>query len=119
MTERGSGGQSPRLKGGSTGFLSGWWAKPSEFQPRPAGTRRMGNRPGTIRNPLFQKFAADFFGAAAASGGSLTHNQNDASKGALKDALAILRPCLPDGFVPVALPLSTLKNIKAKSAKRR
>jgi len=51
-------------------------------------------------------------------GGSLTLDQNRGT-GSLIEAIEILRPCLPEGFVPKALPLKTMQRIKTQVARRR
>jgi hypothetical protein len=51
-----------------------------------------------------------------AAGGRLTLDKNS-GKGTLPEALRLLSPYLPSGFIPKALPLSTLAQIKAVEKK--
>jgi hypothetical protein len=91
--------------------------KLTQPQSGPKPTRR--RRPvGSITNWPFQIFVRDLLLAASGCGGRLTLNHTNET-GTLIDAIEILRPCLPERLVPRALPLTTMKKIKAKSAKRR
>jgi hypothetical protein len=83
--------------------------------PRPA-EHRSGRRTGTVNNPRFQAFAQALFLAAEATGGQFTLEKN-IGKGGVIDAIDILRPHLPDGFLPKQLPLSTLQRIKTRVSK--
>jgi len=77
-----------------------------------------GRRAGTIKNRNFQIFVGDVLRAAEACGGRLGLEKN-IGKGSLVEAITILTPCLPKGFVPTPLPLSTLQRVKSNLAKRR
>jgi hypothetical protein len=79
---------------------------------------RRGRPAGTITNRMFKSFVGDLLWAAEACGGRLTFEKN-IKKGTLIDAINILTPCLPDGFVPRVLSGSTLQRIKSKRTKRR
>jgi hypothetical protein len=77
--------------------------------PRPRAHQR-GRRPGTAKNPSFRVFLRKLRNAAKASGGTLGLQKN-MEKGALLEAIEIVAPHLPDGFVPKDLSASTLQNI--------
>jgi hypothetical protein len=79
---------------------------------------RRGRRPGTVKNRTFQSFVRGLFLAAERTGGRYTLEKN-IGKGTVIEAIDILAPYLPDGFVPKNLPLSTLQRIKSTLSKRR
>jgi hypothetical protein len=79
---------------------------------------RRGRRAGTVKDRMFQIFVRDLLLATEACGGRLGFEKN-IGKGRLVEAINILKPCLPKGFVPTPLPLSTLQRIKSQLAKRR
>jgi hypothetical protein len=93
------------------------WVLGEAERVRPKAHGR-GRRAGTVKNRMFQIFVWDLLQAAEACGGKLGLEKN-IGKGALIEAINILTPCLPKGFVPTPLPLSTLQRIKSKRTKRR
>jgi len=68
-----------------------------------------GRRPGRV-NWMFAAFVVKLRRAARAAGGGLGLQKN-IPKGALLEAIKIVAPHLPDGFVPKRLSASTLQNI--------
>jgi hypothetical protein len=87
------------------------WVREETEPPRPRAHRR-GRRPGTVKNPRFRVFLRKLRSAAKASGGTLGLQKNIAKgKGPLLDAIKIVAPHLPDGFVPERLSASTLQRI--------
>jgi hypothetical protein len=68
-----------------------------------------GRRPGRV-NWMFAAFVVKLRRAARSAGGRLGLQKN-IKKGALLDAIKLLAPHLPDGFVPKRLSASTLQNI--------
>jgi hypothetical protein len=64
----------------------------------------------------FHLFTLELLWDVRAAGGRLTLDKNMAT-GTLLEALRLLRPYLPPGFVPIALPLSTLAGLKALDKK--
>jgi hypothetical protein len=66
-----------------------------------------GRRPGRV-NWMFAAFVVKLRRAASAAGGRLGLQKN-ISKGALLEAIKILAPHLPDGFVPKPMSTSTLQ----------
>jgi hypothetical protein len=93
------------------------WVLGEAERVRPKAHRR-GRRAGTVKDRMFQIFVSDLLQAAEACSGKLGLEKN-IGKGTLIEAIAILTPCLPKGFVPTPLPLSTLQRIKSKRTKRR
>jgi hypothetical protein len=85
-----------------------WTGKATE-PPRPRVHRR-GRRPGTVKNPTFRVFLRKLSNAAKAHGGRLGLQKN-ISEGALLEAIEIVAPHLPEGFVPKRRSASTLQNI--------
>jgi hypothetical protein len=85
-----------------------WVAEETE-PPRPRAHRR-GRRPGTVKNRRFRVFLRKLRDAAKAYGGRLGLQKNT-PEGALLEAIDILAPHLPDGFVPKRLSASTLQRI--------
>jgi hypothetical protein len=85
------------------------WTGEATEPPRPRARRR-GRRPGTVKNPSFRVFLRKLSDAAKAHGGRLGLQKN-IPKGALLEAIKIVAPHLPDGFVPKRLSASTLQNI--------
>jgi hypothetical protein len=85
-----------------------WTGKATE-PPRPRA-HRTGRRPGTVKNPNFRAFLRKLRNAAKAYGGRLGLQKN-IRKGALLEAIKIVAPHLPDGFVPKPLSVSTLQRI--------
>ena len=83
-----------------------------ETEPPRARAHRRGRRPGTAKNLRFRVFLRKLRNAAKASGGTLGLQKNIAKgKGPLLDAIEIVAPHLPDGFVPERLSASTLQRI--------
>ena len=78
--------------------------------------KKRGKKPGTVNNPAFHDFVLSLLSGAADAGGELTLDQNF-KKGTLADALNILRPHLPRGVIPNALPFGTIQKIKSAHAK--
>lgn len=91
-----------------------------EVPPLMAGVatlrKKRGKKPGTVNNPEFHDFVWSLLSGAADAGGEFTLDKN-AEKGTLIDALNILRPHLPRGVIPNALPLGTIQKIKTSHAK--
>jgi hypothetical protein len=85
------------------------WTWEETEPPRPRAHRR-GRRPGTAKNRRFRVFLRKLTNAAKAHGGRLGLQKN-IPKGALLEAIEIVAPHLPDGFVPKRLSASTLQNI--------
>jgi len=85
-----------------------WTGEETEL-PRPRAHRR-GRRPGTVENPRFRVFIRKLRHAAKDHGGRLGLQKNT-PKGALWEAVTIVAPHLPRGFVPKPLSASTLQRI--------
>jgi hypothetical protein len=85
------------------------WTWDETEPPRPR-THRRGRRQGTVKNPRFRVFLRKLSNAAKAHGGRLGLQKN-IPKGALLEAIEIVAPHLPEGFVPKRLSASTLQNI--------
>ena len=85
-----------------------WTGEETEL-PRPRAHRR-GRRPGTVENPRFRVFIRKLRHAAKDHGGWLGLQKNT-PKGALWEAVKIVAPHLPRGFVPKPLSASTLQRI--------
>jgi hypothetical protein len=81
-----------------------------ETEPPRRRAHRRGRRPGTVKNQRFRLFVRKLRRAAKACGGRLGLQKN-IMKGALLEAIDILAPHLPDGFVPKPLSASTLQRI--------
>jgi hypothetical protein len=96
-------------------FLELMIGETEQVRPR---TYARGRRSGTIKNPTFRIFLRGLVKCAVASGGRLTLEKN-IRKGTLIDAIDMLAPYLPDGFVPESLPFSTLQRIKSSLTQRR
>ena len=58
-----------------------------------------GRRSGTVTHWIFQNFASELLISTSAAGGRLTLEKNT-RKGSLVEAIRMLAPNLPDGFVP-------------------
>jgi hypothetical protein len=90
---------------------------------RRKGARRPAGRPSSdglgfaVSNRLL-RFTLHLLWDVRAAGGRLTLDKN-MRKGTLPEALKLLSPCLPPGFVPDELPLSTLQRVKALDQKTR
>jgi hypothetical protein len=85
------------------------WTGAETEPPRPRAHRR-GRRPGTVKNLRFRVFLRKLRNAAKAYGGRLGLQKN-IPEGALLEAIKIVAPHLPDGFVPKSLSASTLQRI--------
>ena len=85
------------------------WTEEETEPPRPRAHRR-GRRPGTVENPRFRVFIRKLRHAAKDHGGRLGLQKNT-PKGALWEAVKIVAPHLPPGFVPKPLSASTLQRI--------
>ena len=94
------------------------WVLGEEAERIKRRVHRRGRRAGTVKDQMFQIFVRDLLRAAEACGGRLGVEKN-IGKGRLVEAINILKPCLPRGFVPTSLSLSTLQRIKSQLAKRR
>jgi hypothetical protein len=88
-----------------------------ESGPARRRAHRRGRRPGTVRNWLFAAFVVKLRIAVRAAGGRLGLQKN-INKGALLEAIEILGPDLPDGFVPKPLSASTLQRIITRPVTR-
>jgi hypothetical protein len=88
------------------------------IDPTQPQVHHRGRRSGSVKNRPFRSFVRDLFRVAEAAGGRFTFEKNT-GRGTLIEAIRILGPCLPDGFVPKALPFSTLQRVKSSFAKRR
>jgi hypothetical protein len=85
------------------------WTGAETEPPRPRA-HRSGRRPGTVKNRRFRVFLRKLTNAAKAYGGRLGLQKN-IPEGALLEAIEIVAPHLPDGFVPKSLSASTLQRI--------
>jgi len=85
------------------------WTEEETEPPRPRA-HRSGRPLGTVESPKFRVFVRELRRAAKAYGGRLGLQKNF-KKGALLDAIKLLAPHLPDGFVPKRLSASTLQRI--------
>jgi hypothetical protein len=88
------------------------------FEPTRPQAHRRGRRSGTVKNRAFQIFVRGLFFAAETADGRYTLEKN-IGRGTVSQAIEILTPYLPDGFVPKNLPFSTLQRIKSTLPKRR
>jgi len=84
------------------------------IRPQP---HRRGRRSGTVKNRPFQIFVRGLFLAAETAGGRYTLEKNIGT-GSVLEAIEILTPYLPDGFLP-KYSFSTLQRIKSGLPKRR
>ena len=91
-----------------------WPHEVEEFtQNRPTRVHRRGRPRGRVKNREFQVFVRGLFLAAQRAGGRYTLEKN-IREGTVIEAINILAPYLPDGFVPKNLPFSTLQRIKSR-----
>lgn len=91
------------------------------FPPMPgmSGLRsKQGRSKGSVNDATFQDFVFHILVAAEVAGGDLTIDKNQGT-GSLRDALETLRPHLPEGMVPKALPFGTIQKIKTRHLKAR
>lgn len=80
--------------------------------------QKKGRAKGTVNDAMFELFIRNILHCTANAGGELTFDKNF-EKGTLKDVLNILRPHLPRGVVPNALPYGTIQKIKTELLKDR
>jgi hypothetical protein len=92
---------------GMTQFLA---CMREESGPARRRAHRRGRRPGTVKNRVFAAFVVKLRREVKAAGGRLGLQKN-LEKGTLLEAIDILAPHLPDGFVPQPLSVSTLQRI--------
>jgi hypothetical protein len=85
------------------------WTGEETEPPRPR-VHRKGRRRGTVKNRRFRVFLRKLRNAARGHGGRLGLQKNT-PKGPLLEAIEIVAPHLPDGFVPKRLSASTLQRI--------
>jgi hypothetical protein len=93
----------------------------SSIPPMPgtAALREKRGRPkGSFKDRMFEVFIRHILLFTDENGGELTFDKNF-HKGTLVDVLNILRPRLPRGIVPNALPYGTIQKIKTKYLKDR
>jgi hypothetical protein len=76
-------------------------------------SRRQGRKSGAVKDLRFQHFVRNLLVDAKLTGGKLALEKN-IKKGALIDAINMLAPHLPVGFVPKPLKMSTLQRIKRR-----
>jgi hypothetical protein len=95
-----------KIETGIEMFLRQW----VELEPTRRRAHRRGRRPGAVKNRAFQVFIRKLARTAKAAGGRLGLQKN-IEKGPLLEAIKIVAPHLPDGFVPKRLSASTLQNI--------
>src|SRR5215475_8344109 len=81
-----------------------------ETEPSRPRAHRKGRRPGAVKNRRFRVFLRKLRNAAKAYGGRLGLQKN-IPEGALLEAIKIVAPHLPNGFVPKSLSASTLQRI--------
>jgi hypothetical protein len=81
-----------------------------ETEPNRRRADQRGRPLGTVTHPRFRVFLRELRHTAKTHGGRLGLQKN-AKKGALLDAIKLLAPHLPDGFVPKRLSASTLQRI--------
>jgi hypothetical protein len=86
-----------------------------QIQPQ---AHRRGRPRGRVKNREFQVFVRGLFLAAEWAGGRYTLEKN-IREGTVIEAINILAPYLPAGFVPKNLPFSTLQRMKSTLPKRR
>jgi hypothetical protein len=77
---------------------------------------KKGRRRGAVKDITFEVFIRQILLWAAEYDGEFTHDKNF-KKGTLIEVLNILRPHLPKGVVPNALPYGTIQKIKTKFLK--
>jgi hypothetical protein len=80
-------------------------------------TQRRGRPLGTVKRSTFETFIRDLLQASRYAGRELTFEKN-IGKGTLIDAINLLEPYLPTGFIPRPLP-STLQRIKTALRRTR
>jgi hypothetical protein len=81
-----------------------------DTEPPRRRAHRSGRPRGTVKNRRFRVFLRELSRAAKVFGGRLGLQKN-IPKGALLEAIEIVAPHLPDGFVPKSLSVSTLQRI--------
>jgi hypothetical protein len=95
------------IEQGMDGFFV--WVQEDMEAPR-RRVHRSGRPPGTVKNRRFRVFLRELRRAAKVFGGRLGLQKN-IQKGALLEAIKIVAPHLPEGFVPKRLSASTLQRI--------
>src|SRR4051812_47586684 len=79
---------------------------------RKQGRSPGGRPPGAVRSPIFQNFVRDLRTTVNAVGGKLTlEKDTPGGSGSMIEAFRMLKPHLPDDFIPNALGASTLRNL--------
>jgi hypothetical protein len=76
--------------------------------PKP---RQRGQKPGWVKHPIFHNFAFDIYLSTKVADGNLTFDKNG-PLGTWLDAIEMLAPYLPAGFVPEPFPGSALQRLK-------
>jgi hypothetical protein len=89
---------------------------PHQKTKRPVGRPNRGGFSDPEGPGSFKLFVLRFLWDVGAVGGGLTIDKNH-QKGTLVDALRLLSPHLPSGFIPNALPFSTLSDLNALAKK--
>jgi hypothetical protein len=90
-------------------------------RPKPSLNRVGRPARGGLSDPVgpgsFTQFVIRLWWDITAAGGRLTLDKNNRPHpGTLADALELMRPYLPPGFIPNVLPLSTLERIRRRAA---
>jgi hypothetical protein len=88
--------------------------KPLPRFPRKAPQpHRRGPKPGTVKDLVYQEFVFELLLSATLAGGRLTNDKNENyGPGTLIEAIKILVPHLPTGFVPKKFSGSKLQRLK-------
>jgi hypothetical protein len=94
------------------GMVSFFTLMAEEIAPPRPRVHRRGRRPGTLENPRLRHFLRELRRAANAHGGRLGLQKN-LEKGTLLEAIEIVAPHLPAGFVPSACRLQRSGGIAA------
>jgi hypothetical protein len=84
---------------------------PPRLPSQPWEPTGVGRRSGAVKDWIFQNFVWDLLLSTSTAGGRLKLEKN-IRKGSLIEAIKMLAPNLPDGFVPDPLPGSTLQRLK-------
>ena len=75
--------------------------------------RQRGKKQGWVKHPIFNKFAFDLYLSAKVAGGNLTFDKNVPVGTSWLNAIEMLAPHLPAGFVPEAFPGSALQQLQS------
>jgi hypothetical protein len=89
---------------------------PPRYPSQLPETPGRGRKSGTVKDWIFQKFVWDLLIPTTEAGGRLTLEKNTPA-GGLIEAIEILTPYLPGGFVPVPLPGSMLQRLKDRCSR--